>query len=105
MVKIKYTTEANTATANIREYYMIYRRPCFLAVLHMIWLLPHPLSSASCLSFSVSLPVCSRSSLTGGGGGVGAKSYDNEKAWLSINQSLLPGTYNSATNYDDITKR
>ncbi len=25
----------------------------------------------------------------GGGGGRGAKSYDGEKAWLSINRSLL----------------
>jgi hypothetical protein len=84
---------------------MIYRGPCFLAVVHMIWFLPHPLSLASCLSFSVILPVCSGRALRGGGDGVGAKSYDDEKAWLSFNQSLLPGTCNSAAHYDDITKR
>jgi hypothetical protein len=55
---------------------------------------PPPLS-ASCLSFSVSLPVCHRSSfLTDGGGGRGvggAKSYDCNKTWPSINHSILSG--------------
>ncbi len=97
IVKLKYTAEVNTATENIREYYMIYRGPCFLAVVH-IDKLSLFLSQYSCV-----LPVELYGG--GGGGGVAAKSYDDEKAWLSINQSLLPGTYNSATHYDDITKR
>jgi hypothetical protein len=56
---------------------MIYGGPGFLAV--------QPVSR---LYFPVFL--CRRSSLlTGGGGGRGAKSYDLEKAWSSINQSTL----------------
>jgi hypothetical protein len=41
------------------------------------------------------LPVCRRSSaLTGerGGGGGGGNSCDREKAWSSINHSILSGT-------------
>jgi hypothetical protein len=44
-----------------------------------------PLSKASCLSLSVFLCVAGRAYLTGGGCGGGAKSYDGEKAWTSIN--------------------
>jgi hypothetical protein len=60
---------------------------------------PYPSSPASKLSIFLSLPVCRRSVLywRGGGGagdGRGAKSYDREKAWPSINHSILPGTYN-----------
>ncbi len=58
---------------------------------------------ASPFSFSVgkfshflSLPVCRRSSLlTGEGGGGGAKSYDSEKAWSSIINSILSGVWHS----------
>jgi hypothetical protein len=54
----------------------------------MIGLLPHPLplSSVSKLSVFLSLPV--RAS-DGGEGRGGAKSYDGEDAWPSINHSIL----------------
>jgi hypothetical protein len=56
----------------------------------MIWLLPHPLPSpfpaASCLSFSVFLCVARERGEWGVGG---AKSYDGEKAWSSIDHSIL----------------
>ncbi len=82
-----------TLPGSSREYWMIPKGPGFLAV---VWFgsspTPFPpLLSASCLFF-LSLPVCRRSSLLtgeGGGGGGGAKSYDGEKAWLSINHSIL----------------
>jgi hypothetical protein len=51
-----------------------------------------PLSSVSCLSFTIFL--CRRSYLLtgeGGGSGRGAKSYDNGKACTSINHSMLSG--------------
>jgi hypothetical protein len=64
----------------------------------MIRLLAHapPPSSGtgSKLPLFLSLPVCRRSILlTGeeGGGGRGAKSDDREKAWSSINHSILSG--------------
>ncbi len=63
----------------------------------MNWLLTHtlPPSTVSKLSLFLSLPVCRRSSLlTGEGGGGdegGAKSYDGEKAWSSVNPSILSG--------------
>ncbi len=50
--------------------------------------LPHP----PLLSLIMSLPVCRRSILLteeGEGGWPGAKSYDREKAWPSIYQSIL----------------
>jgi hypothetical protein len=60
----------------------------------MIRLLANPLplpSPVSKLSLHLSLPV----ELTEGrgweGGGRGAKSYDHEEAWLSINYSILSG--------------
>jgi hypothetical protein len=44
------------------------------------------------LSFFISFPVCRRSTKwIGGGGEGGAKSYDREKAWPSINHSILSG--------------
>jgi hypothetical protein len=60
-----------------------YRGPGFLAV---VWL--------DCkLSLVLSLPVCHRSSLLTGDrrrvGGLGAKSYECEKTWPSINHSIL----------------
>jgi hypothetical protein len=49
---------------------------------------PPPLQSPTCLSFSVEF-----TDGKGGGGvvGRGAKSYDGEKAWLSIKHSILSG--------------
>ncbi len=92
-----------------------YRGPDFLAVVR----LPPP-PPVSNLSFFLSLPVCRWSSLLtgedggggggggfvgggggvgggagggggGGGGGRGTKSYDREKAWPSIDHSILSG--------------
>jgi hypothetical protein len=53
--------------------------------------LPHPILSASCLSFSVFLCVASRAELKaeGEGDGGGGKSFDVEKIWSSINHSIL----------------
>jgi hypothetical protein len=51
---------------------------------------PHPPSLVSKLSLFLRLPVFRRSSLRKGeGGGGGAKSYDGEKVWASINHSVL----------------
>jgi hypothetical protein len=63
----------------------------------MIRLHAHPLPPFPVSNFSVflSLPVCRRSSLLtreGGGDGRGAKSYGREKAWSSINHSVLSVT-------------
>jgi hypothetical protein len=78
-----------------KEYWIIYRGPSFLAV---VWFgsspAPPPLPSASCLSFSVFLRVASPVELTDVRcGGVvvwrGAKSNLREKAWPSINHSIL----------------
>jgi hypothetical protein len=61
----------------------------------MIWLFLHPLSpltSASWLSFSVFLFVAGRDYYRAGRGVVGgAKSSDGEKAWSSLNHSILSG--------------
>jgi hypothetical protein len=72
-----------------RECWMIYRGPGFLVVgwfdLAPRTLLP---SLVSKLSLFLSLPCVSPVELTdgrGGKGGGGAKSYDGEKAWSSIN--------------------
>jgi hypothetical protein len=65
----------------------------------MIRLPAHPLppSPPSKLPLFLSLPECRRSSLlTGEVGEVvrrGAKSYDREKAWPSINHSILSALY------------
>ncbi len=74
-----------------REYWMIYRGPGFLED-EMIWLLPHHLSRQLVVSLSQS-PCVSLVELTNGtGNGGGAQSYDGEKAWSSINHSLLSGS-------------
>ncbi len=88
------------AWVHTREYWMIYRRPGFLAV---VWFgsSPTPLSHEQ-VSLFLSLPVCCRSSLlTGegerGGRGTWTKLYDREKAWHSINQSILSGPQSLVT--------
>jgi hypothetical protein len=52
------------------------------------------------LSLFLSLPLCRRSSLLiregGEGDGQGAKSFDLEEAWPSINHSILPGKQKQA---------
>ncbi len=73
---------------------MIYRGPGFFAVVRFGDLAPPPpLSPVSKLSLFLNLPVNRRSSLPKGGWeeGVGgaAESYGGEKAWFSINHSLL----------------
>jgi hypothetical protein len=46
--------------------------------------------SASCLSFSIFLCITGRAvRLPAGGGGRTPKSYDSEKAWPSLNHSVL----------------
>ncbi len=76
-----------------REYWMNYWGPGFLSV---VWFgsfpttPPPPPRTVSKLSLFIT--VCRRSSLLKGeeGGGVGgAKSYEGEKAWFSINHSIL----------------
>jgi hypothetical protein len=78
-----------------REYWMVYRRPGLKAV---VWFgsspIPPLLPSASCLSFWVFLCLSPSSLLTGEvGGGAGAKSYDGEKAWSSLNHSIQYSLY------------
>jgi hypothetical protein len=67
---------------------MIYREPGFLTV---VWFGPPPLPLASCLSFSLFQSIAGRACWRERGGGGGAKSYDGEKAWSSINHSILSG--------------
>jgi hypothetical protein len=58
----------------------------------MIWLHPNHLSCQLWFSVFLSLSACHRSSLLagwGGGGGGVAESCDGEKAWSSINHSIL----------------
>ncbi len=82
--------------ANLRSYDLAPRPPpsTFSRQEVVSRLLSHPLT-ISCLSFSVFLFLCVPGRgyrfERGGGGGRGAKSYDREKAWSSINQSLLSG--------------
>ncbi len=73
-----------------REYWMIYRRPDFLAV---VWFVSFPPPSVSKLFLFHSLLCvvgraywCDR---WGRGGGGGARSFDGEKAWSSMNHSVL----------------
>jgi hypothetical protein len=61
----------------------------------LTWATPHPQPSVSCLSLSVFLCAASLAYLRGVGGGCdgGANSYDVEKAWSSINHSILSCLY------------
>jgi hypothetical protein len=66
---------------------MIYRGPGFLAVYDLAPSTPSPSSQLSKFSFFLSIPVCRpSSSLTEGGR---TKSKDGEKAWFSVNHSIL----------------
>jgi hypothetical protein len=79
-----------------REYWMIYRVLGFLVVIWFGSSPPLPRSSASCPFLSVFLSVAGRAHWRerGDGGGGGAKSYDGEKAWSSINHSILSALTN-----------
>jgi hypothetical protein len=70
---------------------MIYRGPGFLAFVWFGFPQPLPLPAASCLSFSVFLCIARRAywQENGEGGSGGAKSYDGEKAWPSLNHLIL----------------
>ncbi len=89
-----YTYGLNTFIILPREDWMIYRGPSFLAV---VWIgstpAPSPLSRQLIGRLSKSSCV-SLVQLTDGrrGGGRGAESYDRQKAWTSINRSILSGT-------------
>ncbi len=75
-----------------REYWMICRGPGFLAV---VWFgsFPPPPSPVSKLDRRHIQEDWERETTCwgrgGGGKAIGAKSYDGEKAWSSINQSIL----------------
>jgi hypothetical protein len=79
---------AKVPTHSTREYWMVYREPGFLA-LGWFGSSPtpfHPLPSASCLFFSVFLCVTGQAYWWERWG---AKSYDGEKDWYSMNHSTL----------------
>ncbi len=83
---------------SFREYWMIYRGPRFLCGRVVRLLHPPPHSPVSIVSLFLSLPVCRRSSLLtgeGGGGGGGAVTHHREKAWPTINHSILSGLIGS----------
>ncbi len=56
--------------------------------------LPTPASPVRKWPLFLNLSVCRQWKGVGlGGGGGGAKSYDGEEAWYSINPSILPGAF------------
>ncbi len=81
-----------------REYWMIYKGLCLLAI---VWFgsPPHPLTPLPVVSLTGDTQEdCERETTCwrtreGGGGEEGAKSYDAEKAWSSINRSTHSGVY------------
>ncbi len=70
----------------LREY-CIYRGPCFLAI---VWFGSYPTPSSRKLDQQHTGRLRTRENLLTEEG-VGAKSYDGEKTWSSINHSILPG--------------
>ncbi len=68
-----------------------YRGSGFLAVLWMIWFPPPPPPSSWCLSFTAFLCVVCWAYWPKKGVGGGATTYNSEKAWSSINHSILAG--------------
>ncbi len=71
------------------EYCMFDRGPGFLGV---GWFGSNPpLTLLSVSSTGYVQANWERGGIEGAGGGGGAKSYNSEKAWSSINQSILPG--------------
>jgi hypothetical protein len=62
----------------------------------MFWLLPHPFPLLPAVSTTAkhrkTENVRQLADIRGGGGGVGAKSFDGKKAWPSINSSILFGS-------------
>jgi hypothetical protein len=68
---------------------MIYRKPSFLQSSDSAPCPPPSPLSVSKLSLFLSLPVCRQSRLLTGEGGRGAQFFDREKAWPSINHSVL----------------
>ncbi len=90
------TEEINVNNHSIKRYWMIYRGPYFLAVVYMKWLLSHPPPPVPLESSTGDTQedweretTCWRE--RGDEGGGGAKSYDGEKVWSSINHSILSG--------------
>ncbi len=80
----------NNVTQNVTELFI--ENQAFSG--RIIRLLAHPLlpSLVSKLSLFLSLPVCRQVEIADwgrGGGGRGAQFYDREKAWPSINHSML----------------
>ncbi len=86
MRKIQCVTRV-TLTIRVTHRVLCDLQRSWLSRRRMIWLLPLPAlpsSFASKLSLFLNLPVCRRSRLLMGEGGVGSKSYDSKKAWSSI---------------------
>jgi hypothetical protein len=73
-----------------REHLMIYSGPGFLAVVFGSYPHPHPVPHTKFAQHTGRLRKRDNF-LTGKwvGGGGGAKSYDGQKAWSSINRSIL----------------
>ncbi len=91
----------NNAAEQSREYWMIYIWPGFLAV---VWFGSTPTSSphfptTSCLSFSVILCIAGRDYWREGGE---TKSYNGEKAWPSLNHSILSVLQEAVLRIHDI---
>ncbi len=81
---------------NLREDWMIYKGPGFLAVVWFVRLHAHPLLRPSrhqvaSLSHSCVSPVELTDGMGRGGGGRGAYDTTRKKAWPSINCSRLSG--------------
>ncbi len=90
------STEAYVWKSGHQRVLNDYRGPGFFAVTCLvIWLLPHPLTSPPSVS-STGGRLRKRDNLLPGEGvrgGGGAKSYDGEKVWPSINHSILSAAH------------